>query len=103
MRTAGPVAIATSGVLNRTNALINHGWGVDYINDKDKDKEYKQRETKLTSQRWSPFIDEYINKETGALNKKGRAHLNNLYMNNQKFKDIINFVGDKAKLSNEYS
>ena len=43
-----------------------------------------------------------MNKKTGTLNKKCRDDLNDLYKNNQKFRDeIINFVGDKTGLSNE--
>ena len=45
--------------------------------------------------------EEYIDEQTEALNEKGRDDLNSLYMNNQKFKEIINFVGDKAGLSNK--
>ena len=46
--------------------------------------------------------EEYMDEETEALNKKGGDNLNDLYNNNQNFRDeIINFVGDKAELSNE--
>ena len=51
---------------------------------------------------WTSFTDEYMKKKTATLNKNGRDDLNNLYKNHQKFRDkIINFVGDKAGLSNE--
>ena len=53
-------------------------------------------------QEWTQFTDVYMNKKTGTLNKKNRDDLNNLYNNNQKFRDeIINFVGGKAGLSND--
>ena len=43
-----------------------------------------------------------MNKNTGTLNKKDRDNSNNLYKNNQKFRDkILNFVADTAGLSNE--
>ena len=46
--------------------------------------------------------EEYIDEETEALNKKGRDDLNDLYINNQKFRDeVINLVGDKTVLGNE--
>ena len=54
------------------------------------------------SQGWTPMTDEYMNKKTGTLNKRGRDDLTDLYINNQKFRDgIINFVGDKTRLINE--
>ena len=43
-----------------------------------------------------------MREETGTLNKKALDDLNDLYKNNQKFRDeIINFVGGNAGLSNE--
>ena len=46
----------------------------------------------------------YVDQKTGTLNKEGRGDLNDIYENNQKFKDeIINFVRDKAGLINEQS
>ena len=43
-----------------------------------------------------------MKKKTGTLNKKCRDDLNDLFKNNQKFRDeFINFVGDKAGLSND--
>ena len=42
---------------------------------------------------------EYINKETGILNKEGRSYLNSLYGNNEEFREeIINFVRDKKRI-----
>ena len=46
--------------------------------------------------------EEYIDEETEALSNKGTKGLNELYKNNQKFKDeIINFVEDEAELDRE--
>ena len=47
-------------------------------------------------------LEEYIDEGTEALNKKGRDDLNDLYKNNQKFKDeTINFIRDEIELSNK--
>ena len=54
------------------------------------------------SQGWTQLTDEYMNKKTRTLNRKCRDDLNNLCKNNQKFRcEIINFVEDKAGLSND--
>ena len=72
VKTAGLVAVVARSVLNRTNTLINYGYGPS---------------------------SEYKNGETGTLNKKGFDDLNDLYKNIQKFRDqIINFVGVKPDL-----
>ena len=45
------------------------------------------------------LLGEYINKETGILNKEGRRYLKRLYGNNEEFREeIINFVGDKKRI-----
>ena len=47
-------------------------------------------------------LEEYIDEETEALNKKGEDDLKDLYKNNQKFRDdVINFIGDETGLGNE--
>ena len=75
IKTAGLVAAVASSILNRTNTLINYGYGNS---------------------------SEYMNAETGTLNKKGLHDLKYLYKNKEKIRDeIINFVGGKARLSNE--
>ena len=75
VKTAVLVAAGASSILNRTYTLINYYY-------------------------WTPF--EYMNEETGTLNKKGLDDLNDLYKNNQKFRDeVINFVGGEAGLSND--
>ena len=44
----------------------------------------------------------FIGEDTKALNKKGRDDLNDLYINNQKFRDeVVNLIGDKTGLNNE--
>ena len=50
------------------------------------------------SQAWSSLTDEYMNRKTGTLNKKGGDDLNDRYKIKEKFRDeIINFVGDKTR------
>ena len=79
VKTTGHVATSASNVLNRASTLVNFGYG-----------EEKQLQ------------GEYINKETGILNKKGRRYLTRLYENNEEFKEeIINFVTDKTELDLE--
>ena len=75
IKTASLVAAGAGRILNKTNTLINYGYGTP---------------------------SEYMSEETGTLNKKGLNDLNYLYKNNQKFRDeIINLIGDKAGLSND--
>ena len=70
VKTAALVAVGASNILNKTNTLINYGYGTP---------------------------SEYMNEETGTLNKKSLEDLKDLYENNQKFRDeIMNFVGGKA-------
>ena len=111
VKTAGLVAADASKKLNRTSSLFSYGYGDDY-NDKGKDEEvgvqrscfadkqipsytdqqspsytdnYKLNRKDKTSQGWTPLTDEYINKKTGTLHKRGRDDSINLYKNNQKF------------------
>ena len=128
VKTAGLVAAGASNILNRRNSLFSHGYGDD-DKKKDKDEEvgdqrscfadkqipsytdqqspsytykYKLNRKDKSDQPWNSLTDEYLNKKTGTLNKKGRDDLNNLFKNNQKFREkIINFVRDKAGWSNE--
>ena len=75
VKTAALLAAGASSILNRTNNLINYVYGTP---------------------------SDYMNQETGTLNKKVLDGLNDIYKNNQKFRDeLINFVGGKAGLSNE--
>ena len=48
------------------------------------------------------YTEKFVDEDTEALSNNGKKDLNELYKNNQKFKDeIINFVEDKAKLDRE--
>ena len=115
VKTAGLVAAGASNIFERTNTLFNHGYGDDEVELQDKEHKYNRfkepdSEVKFNqmrkddpSQGWTPFTDEYMNKKTSTLNKKARDDINDLYKKNQKFRDeIVNFVGDKAGLSNEH-
>ena len=59
VKTAALLAMGESNILNRTNTLINYGYGED--------------------------DSEYMNKETGTLCEEGRGDLNDLYEHNQNF------------------
>ena len=77
------MATSASNILNRASTLVNFGCVVE--------EQRKQFIEKIQV--------EYINKETGILNKEGRSYLNSLYGNNEKFREeIINFVRDKKEL-----
>ena len=111
VKAAALVAASTSKKFNRTNTLFSHGYG-----DEDQEScHYVDHGTCLADQQschyadqgicfankvdqynrlaeqyyqgWTQFTDEYINKKTGILNKKGRDDLKDLYKNNQKFRD----------------
>ena len=87
-----------SHVINRTGALLNYGLG-----EEGSPPSYEECEQDSLSSK-SIQLDEYeyIDENTEALNKRGRDNLNNLYNNNQKFKDeFINFISDETELSNE--
>ena len=79
VKTAGYVATSASNILNRASTLVNFGYG-----------EGKQLQ------------GEYINEETGILNKEGRRYLNRLYGNNEEFsEEIIIFVREITELDLE--
>ena len=61
--TAGHVATSAGNILNRASTLVKFGCG-----------EGEQRKQFIEKLR-----KEYINKETGILNKDGRSYLNSLY------------------------
>ena len=116
VKTAGLVAPGANYIFVRTKSLFIHGYGDD-DKDKEKDEEvgdqrrffadkkcpsYKNQQSPINTdkyklnrkdkagQGWTPFTDKYMNKKT----QKNK--------NNRKFRNkIINFVGDKAGLSNE--
>ena len=92
------VAAQTSHFINRTGSLINSAWREDETSIKKSNLEEDREYVRASSLPWD-FQEEYIDE---VLSKKGRNDLNDLYKNNQKFKDqIINFVGDKAELDRE--
>ena len=83
VKTAGHVATSASNILNRASTLVNFGC----------------REEEQKKQFFEKLQGEYINKETGILNKEGRMYLNRLYGNKEKFREEnINFVRDKKEL-----
>ena len=83
VKTAGHVATSASNILNRASTLVNFGSG-------------EEEQRKLLIEK---LQGEYINKETGILNKEGRSYLNSLYGNNEEFREeITNFVRDKKEL-----
>ena len=98
VKTAAHVAAYSSHMINRTGTLLNYALGED--GSPPSYQEYKQdRASALYSN--TRQLEEYIDEETEALNKKGRDYLNDLYKNNQKFKDeIINFIRDETGLKN---
>ena len=78
-------------MLNRTTSLVNFVYGEEHDR------------TSSIFNYWAKQ-EEYIDEETETLNEISRDDLNELYKNSQKFRDeYINFVGDKAELSNEKS
>ena len=86
VRTAAQVATHTIPMLNRASALANFAYGEDL----EQSQEHEQEQGLA------------IQEEIGALNKKGRYDLPDLYKNNHEFRDeIINFVGVKTGLGNE--
>ena len=86
VKTAGHLATGASNKLNRASTLVNFG-----CREEERRKQFIEK-----------LLGEYINKETGILNKEGRSYLNSLYGNNEEFRDeIINFVGDKTELDLE--
>ena len=105
VRTLARAAARASHMLNRTTLLVNFAYGTKSMHNHGTESMPCNGEehdgTSLIYNYWAKQ-EEYIDEETEALNEKGRGDLSELYKNNQKFRDeIINFVGDKAELSNE--
>ena len=104
VRTAGHVATGVSHMLNRTSTLLNYALGTK---SEGPDGEHKgtccaSRGTCLADQGQEHEQEEYINEESGILNKEGRNNLNRLYANNEEFRDeIIIFVKNKMQLDLE--
>ena len=98
VKTAALVAAGTNNILNRTNTLLNHGYGEKDEVDQgtcftDRCSHFSDRVSPMfhhkknclvkddpcyTNQWWTRFTDEYMNKKTNILIKKGRDDLNNL-------------------------
>ena len=115
--TASNVAAHSSTMSNGTSTLFGQGYGTPSMlhhGDEDVESCLTGRETSFMDQGTcladmiSPnrepalqmrkdesslgltqFTDQYLNKKTGTLNKKGRDDLNNLNRNNQTFRDKI--------------
>ena len=78
--------MGASTMLSRVNTLVNVGY-----------REELEGETR------SSYTDQcncnFVNEETGILNRNGGKFLNKLYINNEEFREeIINFVKDKKEL-----
>ena len=85
-RNAGTVAMGASTMLSRVNTLVNVGYGEE-----------------LEGETRSSYTDQcnydFVNEETGILNRKRGRFLNKLYINNEEFREeIINYVKDKKEL-----
>ena len=114
-RTAAQVTAHASHMLTRTGSLFNYAWGenglptmlrhgTSFILRHELPPSYQEYEQDRASSLYSNSNqqEEYIDEDTEALNKKARYDLNDLYKNNQKFRDeIINFIGDETELGNE--
>ena len=91
-RNAGSVAMGASTMLSRVNTLVNVGYGEEFNND--------LRSSFANSR--NTIQDEYINEETGILNRKGEKFLTRLYGNKEEFREeIINFFKDNKELDFE--
>ena len=123
--------MGASTMLSRVNTLVNVGYGEELDNDLQTDSVcgyptdevlgkpsgYTNGETwakpnlqsSLVNHEKSSFTDlqnkkqeEYIDEETGILNRKGGKFLTRLYGNNEEFREEIkNFVRDKKEIDHE--
>ena len=85
-RNAGTVTMGASTMLSRVNTLVNVGYGEE-----------------LEGEPRSSYTDQcncdFVNEETGLLNRNEEKFLNKLYINNEEFREeIINIVKDKKEL-----
>ena len=88
-KTAAFVATAASGILSKTNTLVNYGSVKPFYGYGEGGQFFKK------------IRDEYINDE-GILNRKGREYLCELYKDKEEFRnDIVDFVKDKSELELE--
>ena len=101
VKTAGHVATSASNILNIASTLVN---GTSSISGTASQMfhHFGYREEEQRKQFIEKLKREYINKETGILNKEGRRYLNRLYGNNEEIRDeIINFVRERTELDLE--
>ena len=109
VNTVARVAAQKSHFINRTGSLINSARGEEdtsaMASNLEHEYEYDKSSTRGFHSGYTiPWYiqEDYFDDETEALSKKWRRHLNELYKNNQIFKDeIINFTEDKAELDRE--
>ena len=98
VKTAGHVAMGANSILNSASTLIN---GTSSISGTASQMFHRfgYGEEKQKNQFIEKIQEEYIDEETGILNREGRRYLNRLYGNNEEFRDeIIIFVRDKMEL-----
>ena len=91
VRKAGHVATAASNRFNRTNTLLNYGFGEDQgtcfadkrscSTDRDQDLEHERERNPI--QEYIDLRSSFTDEEVGILNKEGRRHLNRLYGDNE--------------------
>ena len=112
-RNAGSgVAMGASTMLSRVNTLVNVGYGEEL--ESETRSSFANSETwakpnlrsSLLNHEQSSFTEQcscdFVNKEMGILNRKGRKFITRLYGNNEQFREaIINFVKDKKDLDLE--
>ena len=88
-KTAAFVATAASGILNKTNILVNYGSVKPFYGYGEGGQFLKK------------IRDEYTNDE-GILNRRGREYLCELYKDKEEFRnEIVDFVKDKSELEIE--
>ena len=97
-RNAGTIAMGASTMLSRVNILFNVGYEEELEGETRNtiQEEYIDQGSSLVNHEQSSFTDqcncEFVNEEMGILNRKGGRFLNNLYINNEEFREeIINF------------
>ena len=109
-KTAALVAAGASDILNKTISLVNgtsdnYGCGDQIDRGEHTDQsDHTDRRSCFTDKDETnkTLLEDYMNRKTKTLNKKGRDDLNELYRKNERLRDeISNFVGDKIGLSND--
>ena len=84
VKTAGHVATNASNILNRASTLVNGTSSMFH--------HFGYGEEKQRNQFIEKIKEEYIDEEMGTLNRKGQTYLNKLFVKNEEFREIINFV-----------